>query len=193
VFFGAGVAALGLAQSMPGASAAGLETFIYGKSASMVMQDFLALSGVAALALVCSAALAKEFTLLCFDEAFCKSQGWPVALLDMAMLLLVAAVTVVGLQAVGLILIIAFLIIPAAAARFWTNSLRRMLAVAALIGGASGWFGSSLSALLPRLPAGAVIVLVAAAIFGFSMVFGTARGLARRRLAQHRLKRKVGR
>ena len=193
VFFGAGVVVLGMVQSMPGASAAGLEYFIYGKTASMVMQDFILLSGVAVAALICSLLLLKEFTLLCFDEKFARSQGWPVHRLDVIMLALVAAVTVVGLQAVGLILIIAFLIIPAAAARFWTDDLRSMLLLSGIIGALSGWLGASISALLPRLPAGAVIVLVAALVFCISLVFGTARGVLRRALAHQRLKRKVGR
>jgi len=193
VFFGAGVATLGMAQYLPTASAAGLEYFIYGKTASMVLQDFWLLSAVAIAALVCSLLLLKEFTLLCFDESFARSEGWPTHLLDVVMLALVAAVTVVGLQAVGLILIIAFLITPAAAARFWTNDLRMMLILSAVIGGTSGWLGASISALLPNLPAGAVIVLVAALIFLFSMVLGTARGVLRRSLGILRLRRKVGR
>ena len=174
VFFGAGVAILGMVQSMPGASAAGLEYFIFGKTASMVFRDFLLLSGVAVVALICSILLMKELTILCFDEGFARSQGWPVSVLDILMLILVAAVTVVGLQAVGLILIIAFLITPAAAARFWTNDLRVMLLLSAVIGGVSGWLGAGISALLPRLPAGAVIVLMAALIFFVSMIFGSA-------------------
>jgi manganese/zinc/iron transport system permease protein len=193
VFFGGGVAILGMVQSLPGASAAGLESFIYGKTASMVREDFILLSAVALCALAASLALFKEFTLLCFDEGFGRSQGWPVRGLDVLLLLLVAAVTVVGLQAVGLILIIAFLITPAAAARFWTHDLRWMLLLSALLGGLSGWVGAALSALLPRLPAGAVIVLVAAVIFLFSMIFGRSRGVLRRAVAMYRLKRKIGR
>jgi manganese/zinc/iron transport system permease protein len=100
---------------------------------------------------------------------------------------------VIGLQAVGLILIIAFLITPAAAARFWTDDLHKMTMLAAAIGGASGWLGASLSALLPRLPAGAVIVLVAAGVFTVSLVFGTSRGVLLRTLNHRRLQRKVGR
>jgi len=193
VFFGAGVVVLGMLQNMPEASAAGLEYFIYGKTASMVFADFLLISVVAAGALLCSILLLKEFTLLCFDESFGQAQGWPVTTLDILMLGLVAAVTVVGLQAVGLILIIAFLITPAAAARFWTHNLRSMLVLSAGIGALSGWMGASISALLPRLPAGAVIVLVAATVFLFSMLFGTTNGVIRRTVKMWNLKRKVGR
>jgi len=193
VFFGGGVAILAMAQDMPGASAAGLENFIYGKTASMVTQDFLLLSGVAVLVLIGCLLLLKEFTLLCFDEDYAKSLGWPVNKLDLLMMALVILVTVAGLQAVGLILIIAFLITPAAAARFWTEDLKKMLWLAAIIGGISGWLGAAISALLPRMPAGAIIVLTAAGLFLFSMIFGNARGVLRRTLNQVRLKRKVGR
>lgn len=193
VFFGFGVAVLGMVQDLPDASAAGLESFIYGKTASMVFQDFILLSLVALAVLLLSALLLKEFALLAFDEAYAAAQGWPVIKIDLVLLVLVAAVTVVGLQAVGLILIIAFLITPAAAARFWTEDLKLMILFSALIGAASGWLGASVSALLPRMPAGAVIVLVAAALFLFSLIFGASRGLLKRTLQHRRLQRKIGR
>lgn len=193
VFFGVGVALLGMIQSMPEASAAGLESFIYGKTASMVMEDFVLIGVATVVVAIVSVLLTKEFTLLCFDEEFASVLGWPTLALDMLMLGLVTVVTVIGLQAVGLILIIAFLITPATAARFWTHDLRKMLAIAALLGGASGWIGASVSALLPRMPAGALIVLVAAAIFLASMLVGPARGVLPRYSRHVRLRRKTGR
>ncbi|MGB0416424.1 MAG: iron chelate uptake ABC transporter family permease subunit [Coraliomargarita sp.] len=193
VFFGAGVAILGLVQTMPQGSAAGLEAFIYGKTASMVRSDFDLLMLVTGTVLLLSVLLFKEFRLLCFDEAYASAQGWPVKSLDVLLLALVTAVTVAGLQAVGLILIIAFLITPAAAARFWTERLDSMLLLSAIIGGLSGWLGASISALAPRLPAGALIVLVAAIGFLFSMLLGSERGVMVRFLRQHQLKRRIGR
>ena len=193
VFFGAGVAILGVIQKMPEGSAAGLESFIYGKTASMVMSDFQILVFITVCVITCSLLLFKEFRLLCFDENFAAVLGWPVKFLDILLLALITAVTVAGLQAVGLILIIAFLITPAAAARFWTNQLDRMLMLSALIGAASGWIGASLSAFFPRLPAGAVIVLVAALIFVVSMLIGTERGVMIRFLRQSQLEKRMGR
>ena len=193
VFFGAGVAILGFVQTMPECSAAGLEAFIYGKTASMVRSDFDLLMMVTAVVLLLSVLLFKEFRLLCFDESYASAQGWPVKVLDVLLLALVTAVTVAGLQAVGLILIIAFLITPAAAARFWTERLDKMLLLSAVIGGLSGWLGASISALAPRLPAGALIVLVAASCFLLSMLFGSERGVLVRFLRQHELKRRIGR
>ncbi|MFP4261060.1 MAG: iron chelate uptake ABC transporter family permease subunit [Opitutales bacterium] len=193
VFFGAGVAVLGLVQTMPQASAAGLEYFIYGKTASMVMGDFQILITVTAGVLVVAALFFKEFRLLCFDEGFAAALGWPVRWLDVLLLALVTLVTVAGLQAVGLILIIAFLITPAAAARFWSERLDRMLLLSAAIGALSGWLGASISAFFPHMPAGALIVLVAAGFFLFSMLFGQARGVVVRALRQRRLRHSIGR
>lgn len=193
VFFGAGVSLLTIVMKLPEGAAAGLESFIYGKTASMVLSDFSLLAVLTLCVLSLSVLLFKEFRLLCFDEAYAATQGWPVKWLDMLLLALVTAVTVAGLQAVGLILIIAFLIIPAAAARFWTDRLDRMLVLAVMIGAASGWLGATVSALRPNLPAGALIVLVAAIFFVFSMLFGVKRGVLVRVMRQLALKRSVGR
>lgn len=191
VFFGTGVAILRMVQTLP--DSAGLESFIYGKTASMVASDFQLIAGVSAVAIVMTLLLFKELTLLCFDESYAAAAGWPVMLLDGVLLALVTAVTVIGLQAVGLILVIAFLIIPAAAARFWTEKLDVMMVLSALIGGISGWLGASVSALMAGLPAGALIVLTASSVFLVSLFFGTARGVVPRWIESRRLRRRVGR
>ena len=193
VFFGLGVAILGLIQQMTMGHAAGLESFIYGKTASMLARDAWLIGAAAAIVIVICAGLFKEFTLLCFDSEYASAGGWPVMLLDVIMMALVVFVTVIGLQAVGLILMIALLIIPPAAARFWTHRFSRMVWLSALIGATSGLVGAGISALLPRLPAGAIIVVVAGSLFLVSMIFGTARGVLRRALAHWRLERLVER
>jgi manganese/zinc/iron transport system permease protein len=193
VTFGLGLAFLGVIQKMPQASAAGLESFIYGKTASMVMLDFYLISGIAVFASVATILLFKEFTLLCFDEAFAASEGWPTRSLDVLLLGLVTSVTVIGLQSVGLILIIAFLITPPSAARFWTEKLSTMMMLSAVIGAVCGWLGASISALVPRLPAGAIIVLVTSTVFLLSMIFAPTRGVLSRHLRQRKLRKKVDR
>lgn len=188
VYFGAGIALLGIVQSMPSGSAAGLESFIYGKTASMVMADFQVIAGMSLLVVIISLLFFKELRLICFDEGFARAQGWPVRLLDGGILLLVTAVTVAGLQSVGLILIIAFLITPAVTARLWTHRFSRMLLIAGLVGAASGWIGASLSALMPRLPAGAVIVLTTSFLFVISLFIGPKHGLIAQAMRLHRLR-----
>jgi manganese/zinc/iron transport system permease protein len=100
-------------------------------------------------------------------------------------------VTIIGLQAVGLVLVIALLVIPAAAARFWTQDLKRMSLISAGIGAAGGLIGSAMSAVFPNLPSGAMIVLVCSSLFFMSMLLGTARGLVVRALRRRELNRSV--
>ncbi len=193
VFFGAGVAVLGVVQSMGQGHAAGLESFIYGKTASMVASDAQLIAWVAALVIFFCIVLFKEFRLICFDADYAKSQGWPTIILDVLMMSLVIVVTVIGLQAVGLILIIALLIVPAAAARFWTERLVVMMVIAGLFGTASSLIGASLSALLPNFPSGAMIVLTATFFFLISMFFGAERGILIRWANRRKFEKKVRR
>jgi manganese/zinc/iron transport system permease protein len=193
VFFGAGVAVLGVVQRMGQGHAAGLESFIYGKTASMVATDAGLIAAAAGLVIVICTLLFKEFKLLCFDAEYAAALGWPTVLLDVIMMGLVVAVTVIGLQAVGLILMIALLIIPAAAARFWTEKLRPLVFISAAIGAVSAGVGSAASALLPNLPSGAMIVLVGAIFFALSMMFGRQRGVLIRLWGRRKLGRKVRR
>ena len=191
VFFGGGVALLGIAQSLPNSSSAGLETFIYGKVASMLLVDFWLLAGVTLAVIFICLLFYKEFQMVCFDESFAAAAGWPVAWVDRLMLSALTLVTVAGLQSVGLLLVIAFLITPAAAARQWTHQLRWMLLLAMLFGGLSGWLGSTFSAALPNMPAGAVIVLAGTCLFVVSSFVGTDRGWLVRVFKERRLRRKV--
>ena len=190
VFFGAGIAILSIAQQSVGHSA-GLESFIYGKPASMIESDRLLIGCSGVLTLLIMGVLFKELTLLCFDEGFAASRGYPVLLLDLVLMGLVVIVTIIGLQAVGLVLMIALLVIPAAASRFWTRSLKQMILISAGIGGAGGFVGAAMSALFRNLPAGAMIVLVCSSLFFISMMFGTERGLVVRSLRRRDLNRSV--
>ena len=173
--------------------AAGLESFIYGKTASMIPLDAELIGGVAAVAAIVCLALFKELKLLCFDESYAASRGYPVLALDIVLMGLVVTVTIIGLQAVGLILMLALLIVPACAARFWTEEMWIMTLASALIGAASAVVGAAMSALLPRLPSGAMIVVVATAVFLVSMLVAPARGLLARARRRWRLEAKVHR
>jgi manganese/zinc/iron transport system permease protein len=193
VFFGVGIALLSVAQQMTTGHAAGLEGFIYGKAASMVALDAELIGAAGLIVAVVCLLLFKELRLLCFDEAFAGSRGYPVFVLDAVLMILVVMVTLIGLQAVGLILIVALLVTPAAAARFWTERMSSMALISAGIGAASAFFGAATSALFPRLPSGAVIVLVATVAFLLSMFLGTARGVVVRTLRQRRLSTRINR
>ena len=192
-FFGTGVALLGIAQQLSTASVAGLESFIYGKTASMLSSDAILIASVAGGCGLACLLFFKELRLVCFDPQFARGRGISSWKLDLLLMGLVVAVVMVGLQAVGLVLVIAILVIPAAAARFWTDSTSRMLAISAGLGAAGAWIGAALSATAPRLPSGALVVLVLAGLFVLSLAFGRRRGLLRQLVVSRRRSRRIRR
>ena len=191
VLFGLGICLLRLATDLPSGNSAGLSGFIFGKAASMVASDAMVMVSLAIFVSLCTALLFKEFTVLCFDSSFGSSQGWPVLLLDTILMILVAIVTVIALQAVGLVLAVALLIIPAASARFWTHSVKKMLISAAIIGLLSGWLGAVVSAVIPRIPTGPIIVMICGFWFLLSFIFGADTGILKRQVQRIQLNRKI--
>jgi manganese/zinc/iron transport system permease protein len=176
LFFGVGIVLLTVIQGMKTGSAAGLNDFIFGKAAAMTATDVTLIAAASAVVLIVCCLLFKEFAVLCFDEEYAEALGWPVKRLDLLLTGLVVAVTVIGMQSVGLLLVVALLVIPPTAARFWSNRLGPMVLIAGAIGGSSASIGVLLSAMIPRLAAGAVIVLMGSLAFAISLLFGSERG-----------------
>lgn len=192
LFFGAGVFLLSLTQRMPTAQKAGLSKFIFGQAAALVQADVVTLfwAGLAALALLLL--LWKELKAVTFDPAFAVNLGLPVRGLELVIIGLMVLTIVIGLQAVGVILMSALLIAPAAAARQWTRRMGRMVGLAAGVGAGSSTLGTFISTLGPNMATGPVIVLCLSAAVALSLLLGGRRGLlwqgikARRRAAQWR-------
>jgi manganese/zinc/iron transport system permease protein len=155
---------------------ADLESFIIGRAATMLAGDVLQICIATGGCSLVVLAIFKEFKLLSFDESFCRIQGWPATGLDLLLMFLTAVTVIVGLPAVGVVLTAALLIIPAAAARFWTDRLASMMWIAAFIGGVSGATGTLISANVDQMPTGPLVVLTAAAFFVVSWTFAPRRG-----------------
>ena len=193
VFFGAGIAIFTIIQKLPTGQMAGLQQFIYGQTASMTAADVRLIAGTSFVVVVVLATFFKEFRLLCFDEEFGRSHGWPTTGLDFVLMALVVSMVIIGLQSVGMLLVVAMLIIPAAAARFWTERLGPMTLIAATFGGTAAWLGGVISSLFARFSAGAVIVLVGSLFFMISLAMGTRRGLVPQFFIHMATRRRVGR
>lgn len=188
-FFGLGVVLLSRAtRSATAGNSAGLNSFLFGEPGNMLTSDLLLVAGVGAVALAIVALLFKEFKLVAFDPDFAASQGWPVTALDLAMMALVAAVTIIGLPMVGVVLMAAMIILPAATARLWTHQLHTLLLLSAAVGVFAGAFGSRVGR---GVPAGPAIVLSAAALFVLSMLVAPQQGLIVRLVHESRLRRRV--
>lgn len=189
-FFGAGIVLLTIITRLPLGGKAGLESFLFGAAATMRNFDILLIAGFSLVCLTLLLLFYKEFKVYSFDPEFAVAQGWPGVLLDLLMMGMLTAVTIVGLPAVGVVLMAAMIIIPCAAARFWTERLGRLLALAGGVGTLMGSVGTAVS-IQQNTPPGPMIVLTGAAIFIVSMLFAPPRGIAAGVIRAWRLRRKT--
>jgi manganese/zinc/iron transport system permease protein len=196
VFFGFGIVLLTIIQTMSRGKQAGLEGFLLGSTAGMLLQDAVIIVVGGACSIVALVLLRRPMTLVAFDAEFAAASGVSVRMIDLTMMGLVMAVTVIGLKIVGLILIVAMLIVPSVTARFWTDRTERLVAIAGAIGGISAYIGAALSASAPNLPTGPIIVLVCFGLFIASLLFAPNRGvlasILRHRRFQVRVHRRQG-
>ncbi|MEM8776920.1 MAG: metal ABC transporter permease [Pseudomonadota bacterium] len=191
VFFGLGIVLLTIIQSINAGRQAGLESFLLGSTAGMLWNDALVIAVGGALVLVLMLILRRPMAMVAFDAEFAAGAGMNVPRIELAIMGLALAITVVGLKIVGLILIVALLIIPAVAARFWSDRVGVVVLLAGLIGGISGFAGAAISATAPALPTGPIIVLVAFFIFTISLVFAPNRGVLTAMLRHYRFQARV--
>jgi manganese/zinc/iron transport system permease protein len=180
VFFGGGIVLLTHIQQSSVGNQSGLDKFLFGQAAAMVNDDIQVMSVMSLAIIVVVLLFYKEFKALIFDPNFLQSLGISVRLVDLVLMALIVLTVMVGLQAVGVVLIAAMLITPAVAARFWTVRLHRLVILSALIGGLSGAGGTFLSSQAPRVPTGPVMVMVATGFFVLSAIFGPQRGVLQR-------------
>ena len=176
-FFGFGLVLHTLIQRNGNANQAGLDTFLFGQAASLLERDVLTMGILGGIALLIMSLFWKELKLLVFDEGFATSIGLPVRALDILLTSLLTVAIVLGLQAVGAVLMSAMLVAPAVAARQWTNRLGHMVLIAALFGAIAGVSGTLLSSSASRLPTGPTIVLCATLFVGLSFALAPNRGL----------------
>jgi manganese/zinc/iron transport system permease protein len=195
VFFGLGLVLLTYVQKLPNAAQAGLDKFLFGQAATMLERDVAVIAGLGALSLLAVFVFWKEFKLLSFDPEYGASLGFPMRAVDVLLTTFLVIGIVIGLQTVGVVLMSALVIAPAAAARQWTNSLSVMVLLGALFGGVAGVSGALLSGTAAHVPTGPTIVIAVTVIVLISLAFAPERGLiwsaVRQRRQRHQLRTDV--
>jgi manganese/zinc/iron transport system permease protein len=187
-FFGVGILAASRVQFSYSTLYKQVEVYFYGQSATMTdIHVWIFLT----LALFVSGAFLlfkKEFELLVFDPEFAKSQGLPIAFLQAILLFLTALSIVIGIRSVGVILMSAMLIAPAASARQFSNSFSSICVLSVVFGILSAGLGTILSNessiylkahfsdVRLTLPTGPLIVLIASFLCLLSLLFSPKRG-----------------
>ena len=177
LFFGFGMLLLTFIQKQPNANQAGLDKYLFGQAATLVASDVWMMVIVTSVCLVIMLLFWKEFKILLFDADYTKTLGFNTKTIDVLITSFIVLAIVLGLQTVGVVLMSALLLAPAAAARQWTNKLSTMVFLAALFGAFSGVFGTAVSASQNNLSTGPIIVLVAGVFVIISFVFSPSRGL----------------
>ena len=178
LFFGTGIFLLRYVEKAPDiAGHAGLEDYIFGLAAALTTDDLILISCLAAFALGATCLIWPALKLHTFDRTFAHSVGFDARRLEVVLIVLQVLGIVIGIHAVGVVLMVSLMVAPAAAARQWTGSLGSMQLLAATFGAASGAFGSLLSAAYTGAPTGPMIVLVATSIFVVSILFAPGRGV----------------
>ena len=190
-FFGFGLVLHTLIQRTGNANQAGLDTFLFGQAATILARDILTIGVLGGVAIVITFIFWKELKLLVFDDGFAASLGFPIRALDILLTSLLVIAIVLGLQAVGAVLMSAMLVAPAVAARQWTNKLSVMMLLAACFGALAGVSGTIISSTASRIPTGPTIVLCATVVVGFSIAFASNRGLLWDWLRQQRNRRNL--
>jgi manganese/zinc/iron transport system permease protein len=189
VFFGIGILMLTVIQKSGNAAQSGLDQFLFGKAAALVGTDLVVFS-VTALVLILTVYLFfKEFTLISFDEEYAQALGVPVRRIELLLTTLTVLAVVIGIQAVGVVLMAAMLITPAAAARFWTDKIQVMIILAAIFGAFSGFSGAFISYTAPSMPTGPWIVVVVSTIAFISFFLAPRKGILNRVRNQRKIRR----
>lgn len=161
----AGTFALGIALiSSMGSYAVDLAHFLFGDILGVSSSDLWLTGIMGTIVVITILAFYKEFMLLSFDPILATTLRLPTRLLENLLLILIAVTIVVSLQTVGVALMVAMLVTPAAAALLITRRMAAMMALAAVIAAVSGVVGLYLSFYL-EIASGAAIVLTCTAFF----------------------------
>ena len=190
-FFGFGLVLHTLIQRTGNANQAGLDTFLFGQAATILERDVFTIGILGGVAILITLIFWKELKLLVFDEGFAASLGFSPRALDILLTSLLVIAIVLGLQAVGAVLMSAMLVAPAVAARQWTDRLSVMMLLAAFFGALAGVSGTVISSSASRIPTGPTIVLCATVVVGFSILFALNRGLLWDWMRQRRNRRSL--
>ena len=178
----AGLFALGVALlSVSGNYAVDLAHFLFGNLLGVTQQDLIVTAVLGAVVLVVLFLFYKELLVISFDRVLAVTLRLPTTFLSYLLLILIAITIVVSLQVVGIALMLAMFVTPAAAASLLTRRLPTMMVVAATIGAFSGVVGLYASYYLD-VASGPSVVLVATGIFILVFLFAPRRGFIATRL-----------
>ncbi len=191
VFFGFGIVLLTMIQKGGNPEMAGLNHFIFGNAIAIVEKDLWVYGGLALVIILTLTIYQKEFNLLVFNPDYGKAIGYPMDRIRFGFNILMILSVVIGIQAIGVVLMAALLITPGAAARFWTNNLSKLLILSALFAVISGIAGTYISFIMPQMPTGPWVVVSLSLIALISILFAPKKGTISRFFSRNKYLKKT--
>jgi manganese/zinc/iron transport system permease protein len=180
-FYAIGILFITRLQKMQLSGQSGLDRFLFGQIAGISENDLLLMAGITAAALACVVIFWRTLAISSFDGDFAASTGVPAVRTEILLTSLLTVAIVIGIQAVGVVLVSAMLVTPAATAYLLTDRLHRMVVLSGLFGAMAGVIGIILSIALARpgkdMPTGATIVLAAGAMFAIAITLSPTHGV----------------
>ena len=186
IFFGVGMLLMRVIANGVFPGKGGIQDYLFGNASVITVADLVTSLVVGGVALAIMVAFWKEFALRTFDPDHSQVVGFSGRAVDTLMFTIIAIATVSGVKAVGLVLMVAFVVTPPAAVRQWTRSLPGTVAVAAAFGAVGSGVGAYLSIALGKVPTGPLIVLTLFAILLVSLLCAPRRGILARAFARAR-------
>ncbi|WP_462334236.1 metal ABC transporter permease [Varibaculum cambriense] len=186
IYYGGGMVALRLLSFSHFSGRSGISQYLFGNAATMRQIDVLIVAILGFTALLIVVIFWKEIALFAFDPVGAQAAGFSGNLLIAIVTLCTTVGIVIGVKSVGVVLMVAFAIIPAAAARQWTDHLPVLFLLAGAIGALSGGFGSYLAVSIGKVPTGPVIVVILSLVLAISLVFSPHRSLLAYRYRRRR-------
>jgi manganese/zinc/iron transport system permease protein len=187
VFFALGIGLYSIGQP------AGVQGFFYGQVAAIDGRDLQLMLAATALVAVAVFVFRRPLLVVSFDREFAHNLGYRVQLLSLLFSGLLAMTVVVAMQAVGVILVSAMLITPAATGHLLTDRFPRMMTLAVCFAIVAGVGGCLISYQGSGLPTGPVIALSAATLFALTYLFAPRHGVVARVVHDVRQRAKIGR
>lgn len=170
--FGLGTILLTKVQSMTDAHHAGLSKYLMGNPATILREDLVMIALGSMVTLIFTARFIKPYAITLFDPIYASTVGIHTRMLSWIMLIPTTITIVFGLQAVGIILMSALLINPAASAYQWTKKFTYMMLLASFFGAISAVIGTLVSCTYEQIPTGPMIVIVATTLTALSILMG---------------------
>lgn len=189
VFFGLGMLLSRIIANQPLPGKGGIEDYLFGNAAVLTYADLATSIVIGGLAIVIMVVFWKEFSVRTFDPDFSSVIGVRARAIDALMFGTIAVATVIGVKAVGLVLMVAFVVTPPAAARQWTSTLTGTVVLAGGFGAIASGVGAYLSISMGRIPTGPLIVVTLFAVLVVSLLFAPRRGILAKMIAASRTRK----